>query len=198
MADGQSRFQTDSEWAERSQFWISQTSKSQPKRPRRERQTAPLILTGHGLSIRVDKSCLLIRDGNTHYPAEKRELRYFKGSLDIPPRIVLIDGSGNISIDAIDWMTEQSISLVRISYGGSNASILSPNGFAADPRRGLLLSGCTVSAPPQWSICLPESKRTMSTSPFFCGDRCGRAFDEISPFFLARAQLFRRCERHAP
>lgn len=135
MADGQTQLGIDSEWANRSQYWISQASKSQAKRLRRERQTAPLVLTGHGLSIRVDKSCLLIRVGNTHYPAEKRELRFFRGSLDVPPRIVLVDGSGNISIDAIDWMAEQSISLVRISYDGSNASVLSPNGFAADPKR---------------------------------------------------------------
>lgn len=127
--------QTSNEWFGRCNYWQNRADLSQPKRSRRERQIAPLILTGHGLSIRVDKSCLLIRDGNTHYPDEKRELRYFRGSLDIPPRIVLVDGSGNISIDAIDWMAEQSISLIRISYDGSNASILSPNGFAADPKR---------------------------------------------------------------
>jgi CRISPR-associated protein Cas1 len=62
-------------------------------------------------------------------------LRFFKGSLDFPPRIVLIDGSGNISIDALDWISEQGISLVRISYDGSNAVVLSPNGFAANPER---------------------------------------------------------------
>ncbi len=129
------RSPTSNEWFDRCNYWRDRAHLSQPKRLRRERQTAPLILAGHGLSIRVDKSCLLIRDGNTHYPAEKRELRYFKGGLDIPPRIVLIDGSGNISIDAIDWMAAQAISLIRISYDGSNAAILSPNGFAADPKR---------------------------------------------------------------
>jgi CRISPR-associated protein Cas1 len=111
------------------------TADSRQPRKRREREKRPLILTGHGLSIRVDKSCLLIRDGNTHYPAGKREWRFFKGGLDLPPRIVLIDGSGNISIDALDWISEQRIALVRISYDGSNAIAMTPNGFAADPKR---------------------------------------------------------------
>jgi CRISPR-associated protein Cas1 len=135
MADGQTLFQSDSEWATRAQYWLSLASKSQPKRNRRERQIAPLILTGHGLSIRVDKSCLLIRDGNTHYPADRSEWRFFKGSLDVPQRIILIDGSGNISLDALDWISEQHISLVRISHDGANAIVLSQSGFAADPKR---------------------------------------------------------------
>lgn len=138
MGDGHTHLPKSSrdEWAYRCSYWsLSDRCGVTSRRRRRERETVPLILTGHGLSIRVDKSCLLIRDGNTHYPAEKRELRFFKGSLDIPPRIVLLDGSGNISIDALDWISEQGISLVRISYDGSNAVVHSPNGFATDPKR---------------------------------------------------------------
>jgi len=87
------------------------------------------------MSIRVDKDALSICDGNTHYPAEKRTHRFFKGALDLPPRIVVVDGSGEISFDAIDWLTAQGIALIRLSWDGKNASIMSPNGYAADPKK---------------------------------------------------------------
>lgn len=132
MADGQAQFQTDSEWADRSKYWLEQATGSQPKRRRRERQTAPLILTGHGLSIRVDKSCLLIRDGNTHYPAERREWRFFKGGLGLPPRIIALDGSGNLSLDALHWMAEQGIAFVRINYDGSQSAVVSQSGYSTN------------------------------------------------------------------
>jgi hypothetical protein len=34
--------------------------------------------------------------GNTHYPSELREWRLFKGGLEIPPVIVVVDGSGEM------------------------------------------------------------------------------------------------------
>src|SRR6516165_2801426 len=90
-----------SPYSDRCAFWIAE---SEPKFPRRvrEREATSLVLTGHGLSLRVDKGCLLVRDGNTHYPAEQRERRFFNAALDIPPAFVVLDGSGNITLDAID------------------------------------------------------------------------------------------------
>lgn len=120
------------EWAERCRYWLDQLAAETPTRKRRERESRPLILTGHGVSMRVDKGCLLVKDGNTHYPAEKREWRLFKGGLDLPPRIVILDGSGNVTFDAIDWLGEQGIALVRVKYDGSIAAVMSPTGYAAD------------------------------------------------------------------
>ena len=62
-----------SEWAERCGYWLKALEAGKPKRKRRERETQPLILNGHGLSVSVDKGTLIIRDGHTYYPAEKRE-----------------------------------------------------------------------------------------------------------------------------
>lgn len=135
MADGQAELSPDSEWAGRSRYWIAQSGEARPKRGRRERESSPLILTGHGLSIRVDKSCLLIRDGNTHYPAERSEWRFFRGALANPPRIIAVDGSGNVSLDALDWMAEQGIALIRIYYDGSQAMVMSASGFSANPEK---------------------------------------------------------------
>lgn len=113
---------------------MTQTPKRGAKkttRLRREREKNPLVLTGHGLSIRVDKGCLLVRDGNTHYPAAKREWRFFNGALDIPPAIIAVDGSGEITMDAIDWLATQRVPLIRLRWDGRFASVVTAGGQAA-------------------------------------------------------------------
>jgi len=121
---------TRSIWQTRCEYWIAE---SEPKISRRlrERESAPLILTGHGLSLRVDKGCLLVKDGNTHYPAEPRQWRFFPGGLDIPPILVVIDGSGEITMDAIDWLGTQGVSLIRLRWDGQFVSVVTTGGQAA-------------------------------------------------------------------
>jgi len=123
------------EWAERCEYWNKKSELGTPKRKRREKQSRPLILTGYGLSIRVDKGRLAVKDGLTHFPSKPVERTYFKGGLDIPPRIVIVDGNGNITLDALEWMQEQSIDLIRLRYDGRVQSVLSANGYAADPKK---------------------------------------------------------------
>jgi CRISPR-associated protein Cas1 len=90
-----------------------------------------MILTGHGLSIRVDKGSLVVRDGHTHYPAERREWRFFNGGLDIPPAFMVIDGSGKFTLDAIDWLARHRVPLIRIRWDGRFSSIVTSGGQAA-------------------------------------------------------------------
>jgi CRISP-associated protein Cas1 len=118
-------------WTDRCAFWIDHSDREKTKRLRREREKNPLVLTGHGLSIRVDKGCLFVRDGNTHFPSEQRAWRFFSGALDIPPAIIVIDGSGEITLDAIDWLSTQSVPLIRLKWNGQFASIVTNGGQAA-------------------------------------------------------------------
>lgn len=135
MADGTSSEFVASEWAERSDYWLKSVINTKPKRSRREREPQPLILTGHGLSLCVEQGRLVIRDGNTHYPAERREYRYFKGSLDLPPRIVVLDGHGSLTLDALDWLAEQNVPLIRVRWNGSFLSLVTSGGQSADPKK---------------------------------------------------------------
>ncbi len=140
-------------WRDRSAFWIEQ-SKRKTRRLRRESEKNPLVLTGHGLSVRVDKGCLLVRDGNTHYPAEKREWRFFNGALDIPPALVVVDGSGEITLDAIDWLATQRVTLIRLRWDGTFASIVTTGGQAASSDKVLAgahpqRSGCAAALRPR-------------------------------------------------
>lgn len=119
------------EWAIRSQFWISEIGNSKPKRRKRERNSMPLILCGQGVSMRIENGALAIRDGFTHHPQEQSTFRYFRGDLELPPRIVLLDGSGTLSFDVLSWLAEQGVTLARIKWTGEVA--VAGVGFAADP-----------------------------------------------------------------
>jgi CRISPR-associated protein Cas1 len=118
-------------YANRCAFWIAESAPKFSRRLR-EREAIPLILTGHGLSLRVNKGSLLVRDGHTHYPAAQREWRFFNGALDIPPTIVVIDGSGDITMDAIDWLARHRVPLMRIRWDGQFSSIVTSGGQAAN------------------------------------------------------------------
>ena len=123
------------EWLERSRYWLAEYEASRSKRKRRERPKEPLVLVGHGINIKVDKGRLVIRDGATHFPNEPREFAFFKGSLELPLRIVVIDGSGSITLDAIDWLQDQNVPLIRIRFDGSQISVMSPSGYSAEPSK---------------------------------------------------------------
>src|SRR5690606_29672466 len=57
--------------------------------------------------------------------------RFFNGSLDIPPALVVVDGSGEITLDAIDWLATQGVPLIRLRWDGQFASIVTAGGQAA-------------------------------------------------------------------
>src|SRR5215470_2389562 len=89
----------DIDWAERCEYW----AKPAPEKKRRgappRRTRKPLILTGHGLGLRVEQGTLLVKDGFTHYPQTQAVHRFFRGDRNMPSRIVIVDGNGNITLD---------------------------------------------------------------------------------------------------
>jgi CRISPR-associated endonuclease Cas1 len=120
------------EWAIRSEFWNSEIANSMPKRGKRERNSNPLILCGHGVSLRIENGALLIRDGFTHYPQKQALHRFFAGSRDIPERILLLDGSGTLSFDVLSWLADQNVTLTRVKWTGEVATVAGGTGFASD------------------------------------------------------------------
>ena len=125
--------ETGSEWAARSDFWSAQATTVKSKRRKRERNSTPLILCGHGVSLRVENGALVVRDGFTHYPQEQRRLRFFPRDLGLPTRILLLDGSGTLSFEVLSWLGEQGVSLARVKWTGEVATVASATGFASDP-----------------------------------------------------------------
>lgn len=120
------------DWAERSDLWSELTRSEIGKRSRRKRNSNPLILCGYGVSLRIEGGALVIRDGFTHYPQTQARNRYFPGDLELPPRILLLDGSGSLSFDVLSWLAEQGVALARVKWSGEVATVASGTGFAAD------------------------------------------------------------------
>ena len=120
------------DWAERSEHWIAETSAILPKRRLRQRNPALLILCGHGVSMRIENGALVIRDGFTHYPQRQSKYRFFPRDLELPTRILLLDGSGTLSFDVLSWLAEQGVALARVKWTGEVATVASGTGYAAD------------------------------------------------------------------
>ena len=121
------------EWAERSELWIEySTAQSGRTRKKRERNPTPLILSGHGVSLRIESGALVIRDGFTHYPQRQGRHRFFPRDLELPSRILLLDGSGTLSFDVLNWLADQGVALARVRWTGEVATVAGGTGYAAD------------------------------------------------------------------
>ena len=125
----------DPEWADRAQHWRSRVPRPKDKRARRQRSRDPLILVGHGVSLRVEAGTLLIRNGFTHYPQKQEQHRYFKGDRELPPRIIMLDGSGSITFDVLVWLNQQKVPLIKIDWTGNAVTVASSDSFAANRDR---------------------------------------------------------------
>jgi CRISP-associated protein Cas1 len=117
----------DTAWAERSEHWTGLPTEGRRHGPPPRKNEKPLVLTGHGIRLRVDQGSLLVRNGFTHYPQATEEFRFFPADRDKPARIVIIDGNGSISLDVLSWLTAHDIPLIRLDWRGNVTSILSNN-----------------------------------------------------------------------
>jgi len=125
----------DAEWADRCSHWASRLPRRDGRRPLRQREQTSLILGGHGISLRIEGGSLVIGNGFTHYPQARETYRFFRGDLSLPPRIILLDGSGTISLDVLSWLAEQRVPLIRIDWQGHIQTVLGNSGYAANPHR---------------------------------------------------------------
>jgi CRISPR-associated protein Cas1 len=127
----------DRVWSERSLHWLQRGAGKRPqdKRVRRQPSRDPLILAGHGVSLRVEAGTLLIRNGFTHYPKKQETYRFFKGDADLPPRIIMLDGSGSLTFEVLTWLNEQKVPLVKIDWTGNAITVISGDSFAANRHR---------------------------------------------------------------
>lgn len=123
------------DWQVRGEHWMrhSVNIAAANKRKKRERNAVPLILCGHGVSLRIRHGALIIRDGFTHYPQQQKSYCFFPRDLDLPPRIILLDGSGSLSFDVLTWLSQQGVSLARVSWTGDVAAVANGNGYSGDP-----------------------------------------------------------------
>jgi CRISPR-associated endonuclease Cas1 len=177
-------FETDDlNWRERCEYWQAQKPKRHPAKKFQFRE--PLILCGHGIHIRVEQNTLLVRDGFTHYPQKAAKFRFFPGDANLPDRIIILDGSGGLTLDALNWMSEQQIEFVRLDWRGQVINVGGNSGYAgrselmalqrgikSDNRRRLKIARWLISEK------IAASRRTLK-STFPASEACQKAIAQI-------------------
>jgi CRISPR-associated protein Cas1 len=124
-----------SAWATRSEVWQSRVERASARRTKRAKPQSALILAGHGVSLRIHGGALEVKNGLTHYPQAREAYLFFRGDIDLPERIILLDGSGSVSFDVLSWLSEQKISLIRIDWRGEIVCVGGASGYSANPFR---------------------------------------------------------------
>ncbi len=138
----------DSNWAVRGDHWIANQPKPRVWSNQRRNLRAPLVLTGHGISFRVNHGALEVKNGFTHHPQKQEEWRFFRGDQARPSRILLLDGDGKITLDVLAWLSEQDVPLIQLDYRGRVVTAIGPTGPAiADAR--LTRAQAIAAADPQ-------------------------------------------------
>ena len=123
----------DHAWAIRSSMWQARAEKASTRRTKRAKPKPGLILAGHGVSLRVENGALTIQNGFTHYPQQREIIRYFRGDVALPERIILLDGSGSISFEVLSWLAEQKVTLIRIDWKGDIVCVAGAQGYSPTP-----------------------------------------------------------------
>lgn len=120
-------------WAARGDFWLNKLNPKSQYTPRtRRRINRPLVLSGHGIKLNIDSQTLVIKCGFTHYPQEPEKYRFFPQDRRLPTRIVILDGNGSISLNALEWLAEQQVPLVQIDWKGDIVSTSATHYSAAN------------------------------------------------------------------
>lgn len=124
---------TDNAWAIRGDYWLKKLNPKRQYQPKKARKSnKPLVLSGHGIRLKVEADTLLITCGFTHYPQVREQYRFFNGDRQMPSRLVILDGDGSITLDALDWLARQGVPLVQIDWQG-NVSGVGGTAYAANP-----------------------------------------------------------------
>lgn len=108
----------------RSNYWQRRINPV-PKYKARKRRIIhkPLVLSGYGIKLKVNQSTLLIMCGFTHYPQKQEEYNSFPQDCQLPPRFVILDGDGSITLNALEWLQAQGVPLVQINWCGEVKSV---------------------------------------------------------------------------
>lgn len=120
-------------WAERGNYWIKKLNPVPQYKARKRRVIhRPLVLSGHGIRLNIDYGTIVIKCGYTHHPQKQEKYRFFPRDRQLPSRIVILDGDGSITFDALEWLSEQNVPLVQINWRGEVASVGGVN-YSAEP-----------------------------------------------------------------
>ena len=112
-------------WTERSVYWSKKSAQKSERFEKRAGVRQPLILSGHGVKLRVERGTLYVQNGFTHYPQRQETWRFFPGDWRLPSRIVVLDVDGGLSFDALSWLSTHDVPLVQVNWRGDVVNVVS-------------------------------------------------------------------------
>lgn len=142
-------------WAARGSYWEAFAAAALPEACNRGEA---LVVTGHGVKLRIDGGTLLIDEGLTQYPQARRQHRYFPGGRNLPGRIVLLGCDGFLTLDVLSWIARQNVALLVLDWDGHLRTTVGLGNAAYDS--SLHTSLLSVAAPKKVALArwLIESK----------------------------------------
>lgn len=121
------------DWADRITTWQTEGHGSGRYGKKVTERDRPLVLSGHGMSLRINHGALEVRNGFTHYPQQRELIRVFPGDREKPSRIIMLGGSGAITLDVLSWLAGQDVPLVHLDYRGGVVTAIGNSGIGHDP-----------------------------------------------------------------
>jgi CRISPR-associated endonuclease Cas1 len=88
-----------------------------------------LTLAGYGAGLRVERDALVVREGCTHYPQTPITHTLYRGVHNVE-RIVWLGADGALSLLAIQWCSEQGITVLLLGRDCELLSTLTPEAKA--------------------------------------------------------------------
>lgn len=107
----------------------------QEKSARKEKSSqTQIILCGHGISLKVERGALYVKDGFCYDGQKPMSHILYKGMHTIT-HIHILASNGNLTIDALNWCQSQSITVSIIDYDGGLKQCLTPEPASNAPLR---------------------------------------------------------------
>ncbi len=84
-----------------------------------------LLLSGHGIDMRVDSAKLHIKDGRTSTTEEPQEYVFSPRRMDID-NIVIYGRNGNLTFDAVRWLMKHNVQVSILNWDGKLLTTMLP------------------------------------------------------------------------
>ncbi len=84
-----------------------------------------LLLSGHGIDMRVDSAKLHIKDGRTSTTEEPQEYVFSPRRMDLD-NIVIYGRNGNLTLDAVRWLMKHNVQVSMLNWDGKLLTTMLP------------------------------------------------------------------------
>jgi len=110
-----------------------------------------LILTGYGVSVRVERDGLILQDGCLSGGTSEPQM--LARGIHRVATLILLDPHGSLTFDSLRWCREQGIAVILLGYDGEVVTTIRPDG---EPSNATLRMRQYQAADSDLGICLAQ------------------------------------------